>query len=526
MHKRQRRVGMPAFSIQNMRALIPVTFQKAVELRDRWMALIADAQAELEDEKWKGGARLDVCHWVSRATFDVIGLAGMSPFLSSIFDTDRLIQALTINSMRYMTNRTNSSWPTKRCLRSLFHNKEEASGNWSYCTSPSWTGSRYVMLCGGSLSANLLSLQPGDRFKVIRESHETIKRVAGRLIQEKKRKIEEAEKAGSVYGGKDLLSALRKRLTNSRPPASLTRSLVRSNVAVDLPPDQRISDEDILHNINTFMFAGSDTSSLSVTWILYLLSVYPAVQDRLRAELLSVAPTSLDSLTQDEIASLYAQVAELPYLENVVRETLRLIPPVHSSIRVATQDDVIPTATPVKLRTQYGDVEEANAFVMPKGSCVHVPIEAFNLDREVWGPDGWAFKCVFPPFLSLSHAFLHLRAQRDVRRVHVLTRRSQPRSVGPPPGRGQGAAGLVQQHPHVLRRPPGELRVAPCAVVCAPGTISILTMNVCAHAVLRRCDAQSCIGVKFSIIEIKMFMFVLVTHFKFAECDKVGKANV
>ena len=40
------------------------------------------------------------------------------------------------------------------------------------------------------------------------------------------------------------------------------------------------------------------------------------------------------------------------------------------------------------------------------------------------------------------------------------------------------------------------------------------------------CRAQSCIGVKFSIIEIKMFMFILVTNFKFAECDKVGKANV
>lgn len=40
------------------------------------------------------------------------------------------------------------------------------------------------------------------------------------------------------------------------------------------------------------------------------------------------------------------------------------------------------------------------------------------------------------------------------------------------------------------------------------------------------CAAQSCIGVKFSIIEIKMFLFVLVTNFNFAESDKVGKANV
>lgn len=35
-----------------------------------------------------------------------------------------------------------------------------------------------------------------------------IKRVAGRLIQEKKRKIEEAQEKGEVHQGKDLLSLM------------------------------------------------------------------------------------------------------------------------------------------------------------------------------------------------------------------------------------------------------------------------------------------------------------------------------
>lgn len=53
-------------------------------------------------------------------------------------------------------------------------------------------------------------LQPGEAYKVVKKSQDVIKRVAGRLIQEKKRKIEEAEKTGTTYGGKDLLSALRR----------------------------------------------------------------------------------------------------------------------------------------------------------------------------------------------------------------------------------------------------------------------------------------------------------------------------
>jgi cytochrome P450 len=38
-----------------------------------------------------------------------------------------------------------------------------------------------------------------------------------------------------------------------------------SNAATDLSPEQRISEEEILDNINTFMFVGSDTTSLAVT---------------------------------------------------------------------------------------------------------------------------------------------------------------------------------------------------------------------------------------------------------------------
>jgi cytochrome P450 len=141
------------------------------------------------------------------------------------------------------------------------------------------------------------------------------------------------------------------------------------------------------------MFAGSDTTSLALTWTLYLLSHHPAIQTRLRAELLSIAPSSTTSLTPDEIESLYETISNLPYLHNVSRESLRLIPPVHSSLRVATQDDEVPTSYPVHLRD--GTILPAGSTVkVLKGSFVHVPIEGFNLDREVWGEDAWSFKFV------------------------------------------------------------------------------------------------------------------------------------
>ncbi|KAF7336330.1 Cytochrome P450 [Mycena venus] len=220
-------------------------------------------------------------------------------------------------------------------------------------------------------------LFPDTTVRTVQRCQEVIHRVAGRLIQEKKQKIAEGEKSGDSYDGKDLLTLL-----------------LKSNTAADLPPEHRISDDDILNNINTFMFAGSDTSSLSLTWTLLLLAQNPGIQDQLRTELLSVAqefPRDLSELSEDQIQSLHSALSGLPFLHNVTRESLRLIPPVHSTLRVATQNNEIPTLYPVASRS--GTVNETkHSFIVPKGTFVHLSIEAFNLDRAVWGEDAWEFK--------------------------------------------------------------------------------------------------------------------------------------
>jgi cytochrome P450 len=185
--------------------------------------------------------------------------------------------------------------------------------------------------------------------------------------------------------------------------SNLDKIIVKSNTSDDLAPEHRIADEDILHTINTFMFAGSDSSSLSLTWTLHLLAQNPVLQTRLRNELLSIAPTvPVSELTDEEIQSLYNNISNLPYLHNVMRESLRLIPPVHSSIRVATQDDEIPTMYPV--HGKDGKIIEGKRSVtVPKGSFIHVAVEGFNLDKEMWGEDAWEFKfvCSSPSFFIL-----------------------------------------------------------------------------------------------------------------------------
>lgn len=76
--------------------------------------------------------------------------------------------------------------------------------------------------------------------------------------------------------------------------------------------------------------------STAVTWALFALSSNLTYQATLRSELLSLQ-TPYPSM--EELNSL-------PYLDAVVRETLRYYTPVPNTARVANRDDVIPLSKP------------------------------------------------------------------------------------------------------------------------------------------------------------------------------------
>lgn len=86
------------------------------------------------------------------------------------------------------------------------------------------------------------------------------------------------------------------------------------------------------------LVAGHETTSTSLSWLLYDLAhpEYQSIQSKLREELLSV---ETDRPSMEEINAL-------PYLDAVVRETLRMNSVLDTTVRIATKDDVIPLAKP------------------------------------------------------------------------------------------------------------------------------------------------------------------------------------
>lgn len=127
-----------------------------------------------------------------------------------------------------------------------------------------------------------------------------------------------------------------------------------------------------------FLVAGHETTSSGTALCLFALAQAPEVQVKLREELWSV---QTENPTMDELNAL-------PYLDAVVRETMRLHAPVPSSIRIAMRDDVIPLNTP------YVDVHGQVHDVVPvtKGSPIFIPILAINRAKVLWGEDAHEFR--------------------------------------------------------------------------------------------------------------------------------------
>jgi cytochrome P450 len=107
------------------------------------------------------------------------------------------------------------------------------------------------------------------------------------------------------------------------PALDLLTQLVRA-------PD--MTDDLIRDQILTMLIAGHDTSTALLAWVLHLLSEYPDVMARARAE--------VDAVLGSESPTA-ASVEHLAYLDAVVKETLRLYPPIHVGNRIVNEDAVI-----------------------------------------------------------------------------------------------------------------------------------------------------------------------------------------
>lgn len=132
-----------------------------------------------------------------------------------------------------------------------------------------------------------------------------------------------------------------------------------------------MSDNEVLGVIMSTIGAGADTTAGTLTYTLYLLCQHPSAAHALQAELdEAVRQGSLSNPPK------WYQVNRLPYLEAVLKESMRVMP-----IASWGLDRIVPP----------GGATISGRYI-PAGTVVGCNIDAVHLDEEVYGRDAAAFR--------------------------------------------------------------------------------------------------------------------------------------
>ena len=302
----QRKSLQPAFSFRHIKDLYPIFWAKGVEM-------VKVMERELELGSAAGNRLIRMDSYASRATLDVIGVAGM--------DCD---------------------------FKALQDPGNELNRQYRLVTRDSPLSSRILFLIGLLTSCSRLMIKVPTKFnRQVTSASAAIRGIARQMIHRKKERLE-AEKNASI--------SLEK---TERDDVDIVSVALRSGT---------FSEGNMTDQMMTFLGAGHETTASSLQWAVYYLARYQDVQTRLRDEVRANLPplSSSQGITAEAVDSL-------PFLNAVCNEVFRYRPPVRSTLRVSVRDTMlvgvpIPKGTTIMLspevinhdKSLWG--EDANEF--------------------------------------------------------------------------------------------------------------------------------------------------------------------
>lgn len=169
------------------------------------------------------------------------------------------------------------------------------------------------------------------------------------------------------------------RLKSGQPQDDLLDMLI----AAHLDEDGRSFDEvDLVSEMLSIVFAGHDTTAMTLVWLFYTLTQRPDIEARMRQEVKTVLNGRLPTLDDIE---------QMPYTYMVIQETLRFYPTVYLTLREAETDDTL------------GDLP------IPAGTQVVVNIRGIHRDPQHWEAPEQFQPERFDPFTPVErHKFAYL----------------------------------------------------------------------------------------------------------------------
>ncbi|KAA1478681.1 cytochrome P450 [Dentipellis sp. KUC8613] len=330
-HKRQRKLVQPVFAVPHLKKLVPKFYEVAHRLCD----VIAGEVKTANDADPSGSAVLDMSMWMSRVALESVG----QTILGYSFDP--------------LDSPSNN--PYSKAIRELIPTLFSVSLIRQFAPFIARLGSP-------SFRRTIVEYTPNGTIQKIKNMSDVMYDTARDILQTKRRDIAKWGYEGSENEGlKDVVSVLMKE--NDRAAAA-----------------EKMTEDEIIGQMTVLIFGAQDTSASALSRLVYMLGQHPEVQDKLREEL----QTALQHRNADGELD-YDELSSLPWLDAIIKETLRLYPPVPFVRRVTTRACTVPLLTPIRPT----DAAQApiSSLTIPEGTTLFVGIAAANRSTHIWGSD-------------------------------------------------------------------------------------------------------------------------------------------
>ncbi|KAI0006418.1 cytochrome P450 [Xylariaceae sp. FL0662B] len=316
-HRLHRKMLAGVFSAPNVRKLEPVFQTKASELS----TVLSQAISGSDREKGSQGV-IDCTEVFSKATLDIIGVTILGAELANL---------KTVNDQ---SQRQNTKAQAKEAY--TFHEAYEIIFAQSFI-------GKVLFFANAFVPTRWLPLEANREFAF---ATSWLREILTKLIRQRYLEVEEARRSGKYESlkkdSRDLLSFV---VEESMPGA----------------PAEGIPEDNFLGHLLQFMAAGHATSADTISWSVYTMATNPQIQNKLRDE--------ISELTSWKSDPSFSDIDSLPYLNNFIREILRVYAPSTSHHRQATVDMMV------------------DGVFVPKGTTFDIVPAVPMLNPLIWGKD-------------------------------------------------------------------------------------------------------------------------------------------
>nr|BAK09430.1 cytochrome P450 [Postia placenta] len=320
-HKRQRKLMDPAFGAPVIKALFPTFVQYAEILSTKWSKLVESSPG--------APCVINVASHLNVATVDAVCETSFDYHTGCLENADNELAKSYMNLMAVVACRPSDA---RLVLDNLAEFLTEPVATW------------------------LCRVLPGEAFAKLRRNRQAAHKVAEEFIETK------VGKDISGTGKRDVMSIFAQSSTSPDPSTHMSRY-------------------EVISQMRSIMFAGSETTTSTMSFALLELARHPKYQDRLRAEIRVVEK----SIRARGLTA--ADADAMPFLQAFLKEVVRVHPAVPYMYRRPVRDEVLPLSTPITTRS--GKV--ISEVPVRKTLRLILSVPGYNMDKDVWGEDAHEF---------------------------------------------------------------------------------------------------------------------------------------